>query len=180
VQPYLSVSKEIVAVAISMLADRRVIDLDAPVACCRPEFAQAGKKSIPVRWLLTHQAGLAALDQPPSIGELLSWTPVIKALERQPPNWPPGTAHGYHSMTYGFVVGEVIRRVTGQLPGSWIAEHVSGPLDAERYLGLPARLRGTAAPVRPCRLARPPRCGWSQGPCPIGPPWGSPARRSDH
>lgn len=148
-QPFMSVSKGVVAVAVNMLADRRVIDLDAPVARYWPEFAQAGKEGIPVRWLLTHQAGLAALDRPLSIGELLSWTPVIKALEAQAPNWPPGTAHGYHSMTYGFLLGEVIRRVTGALPGDWIAGHVSGPLRADCYLGLPARLSGTVAPVLP-------------------------------
>lgn len=150
-QPFMSVSKGIVAIAVNMLADRQVLDLDAPVARYWPEFAQAGKENVPVRWLLTHQAGLAALDRPLSIGELLSWTPVIKALEEQRPNWPPGTAHGYHSMTYGFLLGEVIRRVTGQLPGNWVAEHISGPLRADCFLGLPARLRGAVAPVLPLR-----------------------------
>jgi CubicO group peptidase (beta-lactamase class C family) len=147
----MSVSKGILAIAASMLADQGALDFDTPVARYWPEFAQAGKEAIPVRWLLTHQAGLAALDQPLSRAELLSWTPVIKALEEQPPNWPPGTAHGYHSMTFGFLVGELIRRVTGQLPGSWIDEHVSGVLGAPCYLGLPARLRGTVAPVLPFR-----------------------------
>jgi CubicO group peptidase (beta-lactamase class C family) len=148
-QPFMSVSKGILAIAASMLADRGAIDLDAPVARYWPEFAQAGKQAIPVRWLLTHQAGLAALDGPLSREELLAWTPVISALERQRPNWPPGTAHGYHSMTYGFLIGELIRRVTGQLPGDWVAGHISGPLGAECHLGLPGRLRGTVAPVLP-------------------------------
>ena len=155
IQPFLSVSKGIVAIAANMLADQGVLDLDAPVARYWPEFARAGKETIPVRWLLTHQAGLAALDQSLSRAELLSWTPVIRALEAQSPNWPPGTAHGYHSMTYGFLVGEVIRRVTGQFPGPWIADHVSTPLDAPCYLGLPQPLRGTVAPVLPF----PPRPG---------------------
>ena len=150
-QPFMSVSKGIVAIAANMLADQGMLDLDAPVARYWPEFAQADKQDIPVRWLLTHQAGLAALDRPVSVGELLSWTPIIKALEQQRPNWQPGTAHGYHSMTYGFLLGELIRRTTGQLPGDWIAENISGPLGAEVYLGLPARLRGTIAPVLPFR-----------------------------
>jgi CubicO group peptidase (beta-lactamase class C family) len=150
-QPFMSVSKGIVAIAVNMLADTGVLDLDAPVARYWPEFAQAGKQDIPVRWLLTHQAGLAALDRPVPVGELLAWTPVITALERQRPNWEPGTAHGYHSMTYGFLLGELIRRTTGQLPGDWIAANVSGPLGAEVYLGLPARLRGAVAPVLPIR-----------------------------
>jgi len=148
-QPVMSVSKGIVALAVNMLADQRVIDPDVPVAHYWPEFAQAGKQDIPVRWLLTHQAGLAAIDRPLSLAELLSWTPVIKALEVQQPNWPPGTAHGYHSMTYGFLLGELIRRITGQLPGEWIAEHVSSPLAADCYIGLPGRLRGAVAPVLP-------------------------------
>jgi len=149
IQPFMSVSKGIVAIAANMLADQGVLDLDAPVARYWPEFARAGKEAIPVRWLLTHQAGLAALDRRLSRAELLSWTPVIKALETQSPNWPPGTAHGYHSMTYGFLVGEVIRRVTGQFPGPWIASHVSAPLNAACHLGLPRALRGSVAPVLP-------------------------------
>lgn len=102
-----------------------------------------------VRWLLTHQAGLAALDRTLSREELLAWSPVTAALEKQRPNWPPGTAHGYHSMTFGFGVGELIRRVTGMLPGPWIAKEISEPLGADCFLGLPARLRGTVAPVLP-------------------------------
>jgi len=148
-QPIMSVSKGIVAIAVNMLADRQVIDLDLPVACYWPEFAQAGKQDIPVRWLLTHQAGLAAIDRQLSLAELLSWTPVIKALEEQQPNWPPGTAHGYHSMTYGFLLGELIRRTTGQLPGEWIAGNVSGPLAADCYIGLSGRPNRAVAPVLP-------------------------------
>ena len=148
-QPFMSVSKGIVAIAASMLADRNVIDIDAPVARYWPEFGQAGKAAIPVRWLLTHQAGLAALDRPLPLHDVLAWTPVIKALEAQEPNWPPGTAHGYHSFTFGFLVGEVIRRVTGKLPGPWIGEHIAGPLGADCHLGLPRELRGTVAPVLP-------------------------------
>jgi len=149
VQPVMSVSKGIVAIAVNMLADRQVIDLDLPVARYWPEFGQAGKQDIPVRWLLTHQAGLAAIDRQLSLAELLSWTPVIKALEEQRPNWPPGTAHGYHSMTYGFLLGELIRRTTGQLPGQWIAENVSGPLAADCYIGRPDRPNRAVAPVLP-------------------------------
>lgn len=149
IQPFMSIGKGILAIAVNMLADQGEISLDAPVARYWPEFAQAGKDTIPVRWLLTHQAGLAALDRPVSRAELLSWEPVIRALERQEPNWPPGTAHGYHSATFGFLTGEVIRRVTGQFPGDWVADHISGPLGADVYLGLPGRLRGTVCPVLP-------------------------------
>jgi CubicO group peptidase (beta-lactamase class C family) len=149
IQPFMSVSKGIVAIAANMLADQGALELDVPVARYWPEFARNGKEAILVRWLLTHEAGLAALDRSLSRAELLSWTPVITALEAQSPNWPPGTAHGYHSMTYGFLVGEIIRRVTGQLPGPWIASHVSAPLHAACHLGLPPALGGTVAPVLP-------------------------------
>jgi CubicO group peptidase (beta-lactamase class C family) len=151
IQPFMSVSKGILAIAANMLADRGMLDLDAAVARYWPGFARpgTGKDAIPVRWLLTHQAGLAALDRPVSRTELLSWAPVVGALEEQTPNWPPGSAHGYHSMTYGFLVGEVIRCVTGEFPGPWVAGHVAGPLGAACYLGLPDALGGTPAPVLP-------------------------------
>ena len=149
--PVYSCSKGVVAIAANMLADRGVIDLDAPVAKYWPEFASAGKQSIPVRWLLTHQAGLAAIDRPITYQELLSWDPVIRRLEEQTPNWYPGTAHGYHSLTFGFLVGEVIRRVTGLTPGRWIAKHVTGPLAAEFYIGLPPDLEDRVATVLPPR-----------------------------
>jgi CubicO group peptidase (beta-lactamase class C family) len=149
IQPFMSVSKGIVAIAANMLADRGMLDLDVPVARYWPEFARVGKETIPVRWLLTHQAGLAALDRRLSRADLLSWTPVIEALEAQTPNWPPGTAHGYHSMTFGFLAGEVIRRATGQFPGPWVASHVSAPLHASCHLGLLQALRGSVAPVLP-------------------------------
>jgi CubicO group peptidase (beta-lactamase class C family) len=151
----MSVSKGIVAIAINMLADRQMIDLNAPVARYWPEFAKAGKQDIPVRWLLTHQAGLAAIDRQFSLPEVLSWQPVIQALQEQEPNWPPGSAHGYHSMTYGFLLGELIRRTTGQLPGAWITEHISGPLGAHCYLGLPQGLHDAVTPVLPFLPAAP-------------------------
>jgi CubicO group peptidase (beta-lactamase class C family) len=154
-QPIMSVSKGIVAIAINMLADRNMLDLDAPVVRYWSEFARAGKHDIPVRWLLTHQAGLAAIDRRLSLAEVLSWRPVIEALEEQQPNWPPGSAHGYHSMTYGFLLGELIRRTTGQLPGEWVAKHISGPLGADCYLGLPQHLHDTVTPVRPFPPATP-------------------------
>jgi CubicO group peptidase (beta-lactamase class C family) len=104
-----------------------------------------------VRWLLSHQAGLAAVDRPVAYQELLSWDPVIRRLEEQRPNWEPGTAHGYHSLTFGFLVGEVIRRVIGLTPGQWIARHIAGPLEADFYIGLPPSLEDRVATVLPLR-----------------------------
>ena len=78
-----------------------------------PEFAAAGKGAIPVRWALSHQAGLAAVDGELTLAEVLAWDPVVAAIAAQAPNWEPGTAHGYHARSYGWILGEVVRRVTG-------------------------------------------------------------------
>ena len=98
-QPVFSTTKGLVAVVANMLADRGLLDLDAPVADYWPEFGQKGKRGIPVRWLLTHQAGLAAIDRVLTFDELLAWGPVVERLAEQEPNWTPGTAHGYHTLT---------------------------------------------------------------------------------
>ncbi|MGC4756669.1 serine hydrolase domain-containing protein [Micromonospora trifolii] len=140
-----SCTKGILAICAYLLAQQGRLDLDAPVTRYWPEFGQHGKADIPVRWLLTHQAGLPAVDRPLTLDEVLAWDPVIKAIEAQAPLWKPGTAHGYHSMTYGWLVGEVIHRITGQLPGAFFADTVAGPLGLHTWLGLPAAERDTVA-----------------------------------
>ena len=103
-----------------------------------PEFAQAGKEHVTVADLLSHRAGLAWTDGSLSFDQALAWDPVIEALERQAPSWPPGTAHGYHATTYGWLVGEVVRRVSGRSLGTYLREEIAGPLGAEFFVGLPA------------------------------------------
>ncbi|MGH3155715.1 MAG: serine hydrolase domain-containing protein, partial [Streptosporangiaceae bacterium] len=102
-----------------------------------PEFAAAGKAGIPVRWLLTHQAGLPVLDRPVPLADALAWHPVVGALAAQAPAWTPGTAHGYHAQTFGWLVGEVIRRVSGRSVGRFVAEEIAGPLGLDLFIGLP-------------------------------------------
>ena len=102
-----------------------------------PEFATAGKEDIPVRWLLTHQAGLAALDEPIPDGGLADWDLVVGRLAAQAPQWVPGTTHGYHALTFGHLVGEVIRRVAGTTVGRFLRDEVAGPLDLDLWIGLP-------------------------------------------
>ncbi|MDW4916995.1 serine hydrolase domain-containing protein [Streptomyces californicus] len=102
------------------------------------EFAANGKVEIPVRWLLSHQAGLVALDEPVPLGEALAWHPMTAALAAQCPQWIPGTAHGYHGRTWGWLVGEVIRRVSGRTPGCFFAEEIARPLGLDFFIGLPA------------------------------------------
>jgi CubicO group peptidase (beta-lactamase class C family) len=132
-----SATKGVVATAAHLLAERGELDLDAPVAAYWPEFAAAGKADVPVRWLLSHQAGLPVLDKPVPIADALAWDPVVEALAAQAPVWTPGTAHGYHMHTYGWLVGEVIRRVTGRTVGQFVAGEIAGPLDADFFIGLP-------------------------------------------
>ncbi|GAA3789649.1 serine hydrolase domain-containing protein [Streptomyces phyllanthi] len=132
-----SATKGATATAAHILAQRGVLDLDAPVAKYWPEFAANGKADIPVRWLLSHQAGLVALDQPVPLNEALAWHPMAAALAAQRPLWTPGTAHGYHGRTWGWLVGEVIRRVSGRTPGRFFADEIAAPLGLDFFIGLP-------------------------------------------
>src|SRR6195256_884146 len=144
-----STTKGVVAIAAHMLAQEGKLDFDAPVAEYWPEFATQGKAKIPVRWLFTHQAGLAAIDRPLSLDDLLPWTPVVEALEGQQPLWEPGSAHGYHTLTYGWLAGEVIRRIAGQPGGPFAADRSPRPLTAEFWIGLPEAQNKRVAPVTP-------------------------------
>lgn len=136
-QPVFSVTKGITALAANMLADRGQLDLDAPASEYWPEFAAAGKAAIPVRWLLTHQSGVLGLDRTISPTDLLDWNYVVERVAAQKPDWEPGSKHGYHSLTYGFLVGEVIRRVSGRSVGQYVASEIAGPLGADFFIGLP-------------------------------------------
>ncbi|MFD3413386.1 serine hydrolase domain-containing protein [Streptomyces cyaneofuscatus] len=136
-----SATKGATATAAHMLVERGMLDIDAPVAKYWPEFGANGKADIPVRWLLSHQAGLIALDRPLPLAEALAWEPMAAALAAQRPLWTPGTAHGYHGRTWGWLVGEVIRRVSGRSPGRFFADEISGPLALDFFIGLPASER---------------------------------------
>ncbi|MFJ3500531.1 serine hydrolase domain-containing protein [Streptomyces sp. NPDC090135] len=137
-----SATKGATATAAHMLAERGLLDLDAPVAAYWPEFAANGKADVPVRQLLCHQAGLVALDRPLPLADALAWDPMVAALAAQRPLWEPGTAHGYHGRTWGWLVGEVIRRVSGRTPGRFFADEIAGPLGLDFFIGLPPGERG--------------------------------------
>lgn len=141
-QVVMSTTKGVVAGCAHLLAQRGELDLDAPVAQYWPEFAAAGKDGIPVRWLLTHQAGLPVLDTPLTPDQAIAWEPAVAALARQRPAWEPGTRAGYHAMTYGWLVGEVVRRASGRTVGRFLAEEIAGPLGLDLFIGLPAREHG--------------------------------------
>ena len=112
----------------------RAISLEHPVAKFWPEFAHAGKSAITIGQLLSHQAGLSALDEPVDV---LDYPAVIAALEKQTPLWPPGTAHGYHARTFGFLVDELTRRITGQRVSEYWRTTFADPLELDIWIGLP-------------------------------------------
>jgi len=133
-----STTKGIVATCAHRLADQGRLDLDAPVAKYWPEFAQAGKTEIPVRYLLSHQAGLPAIRKPLPLGAAFDWDMMTTALAEEEPWWEPGTKHGYHAFTYGWLIGEVIRRITGQSLGTYFRKEVAEPLGLDFHIGLGA------------------------------------------
>jgi len=132
-----SCTKGLAAIVALRLVEAGVIDLDAPVARWWPEFAVAGKADLPVRYLLTHEAGLSAISRPMPFGSLSDWDAMVDALAVQEPWWEPGTAHGYHGVTYGHLVGEVVRRADGRTIGTILADDVVAPLGVDCFLGLP-------------------------------------------
>jgi CubicO group peptidase (beta-lactamase class C family) len=142
-----STTKGITAICANLLAQRGLLDLDAPVAEYWPEFAQAGKAEVPVRWLLAHRAGLPWVDGTMTIEQALDWDHVIDALAAQAPVWSPGTQHGYHATTFGWLVGEIIRRVSGRSVGTFLRDEIAEPLGLDVYIGLPEAVHGRVAPL---------------------------------
>lgn len=131
-----SVTKTMTALCALVLADRGELDLDAPVSRYWPEFGAAGKEKVLVRHLLAHMAGLPDWDG--SVDDLYDWPSVTARLAARAPRWEPGTAAGYHSLTQGFLVGEVVRRVTGRSVGEFFAAEVAAALGADFHIGLAA------------------------------------------
>jgi CubicO group peptidase (beta-lactamase class C family) len=131
----MSVSKSMAALCVHRLIDRGVIALDATVASYWPEFAQAGKGAITVKQLLGGFAGLIYADAAPP-NSITNWEVMIRALEQQAPEWPPGTRGAYHSMSMGLLLGELVRRADGRRIAQFLREEIAGPLGAEYGYGL--------------------------------------------
>ncbi|MFI7319691.1 serine hydrolase domain-containing protein [Streptomyces venezuelae] len=144
-----STTKGMTALCAHLLVERGELDLDAPVARYWPEFAGAGKADIPVRWLLSHRAGLIAPGEPMAPGAVYDWEKVTEALAATRPWWRPGTAQGYHAVTFGFLVGEVVRRITGVSLGTFLRTEVTGPLGADVHVGTPESEHGRCADMAP-------------------------------
>jgi CubicO group peptidase (beta-lactamase class C family) len=143
-----SATKGATALCAHVLASRRALDLDLPVAHYWPEFAAAGKEQIPVRLLLNHQAGLPAIDEPLEPDALFSWETMTRALAAQRPHWPPGSEHGYHAMTFGWLVGEVVRRVSGRSVARFFRDEIAEPLGLDFWIGLPEAHENRVARLR--------------------------------
>ena len=151
-QMVMSSTKGVVAVAAHILGEEGKLDFDAPVVEYWPEFGAEGKKDIPVRWLFSHRAGLPAIDRQLTIEDVFAWTPVVDGLAAQRPLWEPNSAHGYHVGTYGWLAGEVIRRIVGVSVGEFVAGRIAKPLKLDLWIGLPEAMEPRVAPM----LAPPP------------------------
>ncbi len=142
-----SSTKGATALCAHMLASRGQLDLDAPVAKYWPEFAQAGKSQVPVFMLLNHQAGLPAVRAPLPQGAYANWDLMVNALAKEEPFWEPGTRNGYHALTIGWLVGELVRRISGKSLGTFFQDEVAKPLGLDFWIGLPEDKESRVAPM---------------------------------
>ncbi|MFI2431152.1 serine hydrolase domain-containing protein [Streptomyces sp. NPDC018693] len=133
-----SPTKALVAVSALRLVDQGLLDLDAPLADHWPEFAAHGKEGITLRMVLSHRSGVVCLDHAPITNEAMrTHLPVAEALAEARPEWEPDTAHGYHGITFGYLVSELMRRCTGLTVGRYFAQEIAGPLGLECHIGVP-------------------------------------------
>lgn len=146
-----STTKGVTSTALHLLADRGVISYDAPVAAYWPRFAQGGKDRVTVRHVLTHSAGLHRMRTlVDHASRMLDWEYMVAALERAEPAYEPGSRHGYHALTYGWLAGELVRRVSGRPIAKFVDEELARPLGLDGlFLGCPLEHRGRVAPLAP-------------------------------
>jgi len=150
-----STTKGMTAICAHRLADQGLLDIDAPVAKYWPEFAQAGKDEIPVRYLLSHRAGLSAIRKLLPPGSAYDWERMTSALAAEEPWWQPGSKHGYHALTFGYLVGEVVRRISGKSLGTYFSDEVAGPLGLDFHIGLSEQDDARVAEMLPMPLPEP-------------------------
>ncbi|HYN94942.1 MAG TPA: serine hydrolase domain-containing protein [Pilimelia sp.] len=144
-----STTKTMTALTALLVADRGELDLQSPVARYWPEFRAAGKGAVTVAQLMSHSAGLCGWREPMTGQDLYDWEKATALLAAQEPFWAPGTASGYHAMTYGYLVGEVVRRITGRSLGTVFREEIAAPLGADFHIGLPSSEDGRVAELIP-------------------------------
>ncbi len=144
-----SAAKGPTATCINQLAEANRLDVDLPVAHYWPEFGCNGKEGITTRMVLSHQAGLAAVDGELTLEQVLAWDPVVAAIAAQAPNWEPGSRHGYHARSFGWILGELIRRITGESPGQYLDTHIARPLGLRYWVGIPSEILPACATLIP-------------------------------
>ena len=142
-----STTKGATAASANLLVAGGRLDPDAPVAAYWPDFAANGKERVLVRHVLSHSAGLPVVEGDFTLEEALAWAPVVEQLARQAPRWKPGTAVGYHMRTYGWLVGELVRRITGTTVGAYFRAEIGEPLGLDWWIGLPERYEPRVAPM---------------------------------
>jgi CubicO group peptidase (beta-lactamase class C family) len=140
-----STTKGAVALCANLLVERGELDMDARVVDYWPEYGANGKEATLVRWMLSHEAGVPAVDVSLTLDDLCAWRPVIEALEAQTPFWEPGTEHAYHALTYGFLVGELVRRVAGKTIGAFFRNEIAEPFGLDSWIGLPEEVEPRVA-----------------------------------
>ncbi len=145
--PIASTSKSLATAAVLLLAERGLIDLERPIAQYWPEFGQEGKGHIAVQLVLAHRSGLTALDGAVSNDDAIALDSVLRRIERQRLWWSPGTRHGYHAITYGYILSGLVKAVTGRTVGQFFAEEIAGPFELDLYLGLPVGQHHRVAPM---------------------------------
>lgn len=146
-----SCTKAATALCAQLLIDRGQLELDAPIARYWPEFAQAGKEGATVRMALNHSVGLPALREPLKPGAYLDWNYMVERLAAELPFWPPGSANGYHMVSFGWTVGELVRRISGRSLGTFFHEEIALPLGLDFWIGLPEAIEPRVAPTIPFR-----------------------------
>jgi CubicO group peptidase (beta-lactamase class C family) len=142
-----STTKGIVAIAVAMCVQRGLLDYDEKVATYWPEFAAHDKGGATVAQLMSHQCGLIAPDGPVTLADALDWKTITTMLADTKPDWPIGSGHGYHAVTYGYLAGELIRRTDGRSPGQFLADEIAGPLGVELWIGLPEEQEPRVSPI---------------------------------
>jgi CubicO group peptidase (beta-lactamase class C family) len=150
-----SCTKGVTALCAHLLATRGQLDLDAPVVQYWPEFGQQGKEGTTVEMLMSHKAGVPAIREPLPAGALYDWDFMVETLAAEAPFWTPGTRHGYHALTFGFLVGELVRRISGRPLDVFFRDEIAGPLGLDFWLTLPASEDARVAPSIPADLPGP-------------------------
>jgi len=148
-----STTKGVAAACATLLHSRGQLDYQAPVARYWPQFAQAGKGEISVELLLSHQAGLSGLRAPCTIEDLYDWDLMVERLAAETPLWAPGSVAGYHAITWGFLVGELVRRIDGRSIGAFLREELCAPLEADVFIGVPEDQDSRVAQIVKPRVA---------------------------